>query len=54
MVLHLPAGFFKEIIEIKVDLHKILDNFYLKHFHIEENTSYNTIIVQKAMDTSGQ
>ena len=36
------ASSFGVCLYIKSDLHKILDNFYLNGFHIEEMTSYDT------------
>ena len=36
------ASSFGVCLYIKSDLHKILDNFYLNSFHIEETTSYDT------------
>ena len=35
------ASSFGACLYIKSDLHKILDNFYLNGFHMEETTSYN-------------
>ena len=37
-----PASYFKEMAKTKIDLHWILDNFYLKQFLIEETMSYIT------------
>ena len=37
------ASSFGVCLYIKSDLHKILDNFYLNGFHIEETTSYDTM-----------
>ena len=34
------SNFFKENIKTNIDLHEIVDNFYLKYFLIEEMTSY--------------
>ena len=42
------ASSFGVCLYIKSDLHKILDNFYLNGFHIEETTSYNNMIDTKA------
>ena len=39
------ASSFGVCLYIKSDLHKILDNFYLNGFHIEEMTSYDSSIV---------
>ena len=36
------ASSFGVCLYIKSDLHKILDNFYLNGFHIEETTSYDS------------
>ena len=35
------SSFFKEMIKTNIDLHEILDNFYLKYFLIEEMISYH-------------
>ena len=35
------SNFFKEMIKTNIDLHEILDNFYLKYFLIEEMISYH-------------
>ena len=41
-----PASYFKEMDKTKIDLHKILDNFYKKCVHIETIVSYvNTYIL---------
>ena len=37
------ASSFGVCLYIKSDLHKILDNFYLNGFHIEEMTSYGNL-----------
>ena len=37
------ASSFGVCLYIKNDLHKILDNFYLNGFHIEETTSYDNV-----------
>ena len=37
------ASSFGVCLYIKSDLHKILDNFYLNGFHIEETTSYDNV-----------
>ena len=37
------ASSFGVCLYIKSDLHKILDNFYLNGFHIEETTSYDSV-----------
>ena len=37
------ASSFGVCVYIKSDLHKILDNFYLNGFHIEETTSYDNV-----------
>ena len=39
------ASSFGVCLYIKSNLHKILDNFYLNGFHIEEMTSYDSSIV---------
>ena len=33
------------MLQTKNDLHEILDNFYLKRFHIEETRSYDNLHV---------
>ena len=37
----ISANSFRELVKTKSDLHKILDNFYLKRFLIEETMSYD-------------
>ena len=37
------ASSFGVCLYIKSDLHKIMDNFYLNGFHIEETTSYDIV-----------
>ena len=42
------SNFFKEMIKTNIDLHEILDNFYLKYFLIEEMICYvNSTLSQK-------
>ena len=43
------ASSFGLCLYIKSDLHKILDNFYLNGFHIEETTSYDSDTVDMDM-----
>ena len=49
---HFSASFFREIVKTKSDLHKILDNFYHKHFLIEETTSYVVLVPSTLSNTS--
>ena len=41
----LISNFFKEMLQTKNDLHEILDNFYLKRFHIKETRNYDNLHV---------
>ena len=43
LILHLPAKHFKEIVEIKYDHHKILDNFCQMKNYLEECPRHHNV-----------